>query len=360
VRLYRAIGDFIGRNTRVLCPVAVFLAVLLPQPFQPFKVAVPAMFAFMTFQGSLDNTFERLADAFRHPLPLVVTVVLASFVVPLVTYPVARALFGFDQDLLCGLALQPCVPIGISCAIWVSLFGGDVSLALATLMVSTVISPFSIPLMLQHLLGQSVEVDVLSMMKDLALMVALPALFGTALNTWSGGWASERLDPVIEPASRVMFLLVIACNSSGLASYVRNLSPALVAVIGYVVAMTVLGFALGFLVAHVLHLSDEQAVTAVFCCGLRNISSGAVLAAMYFSGAAIFPVICGTLVQQSLAGLAGSLVERYLAARSAANEGAGDAPGPDAAAGSDNAADPEGATDPDGAADPEGAADPDA
>ncbi len=42
-----------------------------------------------------------------------------------------------------------------------------------------------------------------------------------------------------------------------------------------------------------------------FTCGMRNISSGAVIATQYFRGEVVFPVMCGTLFQQVLASLIG-------------------------------------------------------
>ena len=47
-----------------------------------------------------------------------------------------------------------------------------------------------------------------------------------------------------------------------------------------------------------------------FTCGMRNISSGAVIATQYFPGEVVFPVMCGTLFQQVLASLIGHFFER--------------------------------------------------
>ena len=47
-----------------------------------------------------------------------------------------------------------------------------------------------------------------------------------------------------------------------------------------------------------------------FTCGMRNISSGAVIATQYFPGEVVFPVMCGTLFQQVLASLIGHAFEQ--------------------------------------------------
>ena len=326
MRAYYGIGEFISRHIQVICPACMILSVLFPQVLLPVRPYVGILLALLTFQGSLGNTFANLARAFRHPAPMLAVLLVTSVVLPLVLWPVANLLFGFDQAILTGLALQPCVPLGISCVMWVSLFDGDVSLALATLLVGTLVSPVTIPLMMQVLLGATVRVDVLGMMRDMALMVALPAFLGTLLNERTHGWAKEQLNPRVTPASRIVFLLIISANASGVARYVWELDPVLLAVVGYVFAFTFGGFVVGFALARLMRQPLDRLVSMVFLCGVRNISAGAVLASMYFPGLAVFPVVCGTLVQQTTAGIVGTWVRGYVGRHRAAEAAVTDAP----------------------------------
>ena len=70
------------------------------------------------------------------------------------------------------------------------------------------------------------------------------------------------------------------------------------------------GFLIGLAFARLLHGSQDLLVTMSFDCGLRNISSGATLAAQYFPGEAVFPIMCGTIFQQILAATFGHAIER--------------------------------------------------
>ena len=69
---------------------------------------------------------------------------------------------------------------------------------------------------------------------------------------------------------------------------------------------------MGLVIAHARGLAHGQLVTSSFCSGLRNISAGAVLAAQFFPGEVVFPVMMGTLFQQVLAGVFGSIIERVV------------------------------------------------
>ena len=86
----------------------------------------------------------------------------------------------------------------------------------------------TIPLTLHLLLGQVVEVDAARMMGEMAVSIALPALAGTALNDATRGRAARELSPVVAPAAKIALVLVILCNSTGVAPYVRALTPQLV------------------------------------------------------------------------------------------------------------------------------------
>lgn len=62
--------------------------------------------------------------------------------------------------------------------------------------------------------------------------------------------------------------------------------------------------------ARLLNQPFSTLVTMGFDCGLRNISSGAVIATQYFPGEAVFPVMCGTIFQQLLAAIFGRIMTR--------------------------------------------------
>ena len=70
------------------------------------------------------------------------------------------------------------------------------------------------------------------------------------------------------------------------------------------------GYVLGWLVAYIFKRDHSTAVSMMYGTGMRNISAGAVIAAAYFPGEVMFPVMIGTLFQQVLAALFGKLLEQ--------------------------------------------------
>ena len=306
---WKRLGGFIGSHMAFISPSCVVLGVLFPQ-IGVLRPLVTPLFAFMTFQSALSNTFGNLARTVRHPAPMLVSLILATVLMPSVACVLATALFGSNPNLVCGVVLEYSVPVAVVAAMWTNMLGGDPALSLATILVSTVAAPFSIPLTLHLLLGQTVEVDAARMMGEMVVSIALPALAGTLANDVSRGRAARELSPVIAPAAKIALVLVILTNSTGVAPYVRSLTPQLVGVALFICAFAASGYALGLLAARVMRLPREQTVSVTYLVGMRNISAGAVIAGEYFPGEVMFPVVIGTLFQQVLAAAFGSVLRR--------------------------------------------------
>lgn len=322
---WRRLGGFIGSHMAFVSPACVLLGVLFPDELSQLKPLVIPLFAFMTFQGALSNTFSNLARALAHPAPMLVALLVSVVVMPVGAWALGTLLFGESPELVCGIVLEYSVPVAVVSSMWIGMGGGDMALGLATILVSTVLAPVTIPLTLRVLLGQTVEVDVLGMMGDMVLSVALPALAGTALNEVTHGRAAREISPPLAPAAKIALVLVILTNSTGVAPYVRSLTPQLVGVAAFILFFAALGYAIGLVVARAWHRPFDQQVSMTYLCGMRNISAGAVLAGEYFPGEAMFPVVIGTLFQQVLAAGFGSVLRRLRRADGASLASDGDA-----------------------------------
>ena len=239
---------------------------------------------------------------------------------PAASRALSGILFAANPNLVIGATLEYCVPVAVVCFLWCGMYDGDLSLALATILVSTVLAPFTIPLSLKVLLGETVQLDVVSMMTQMVFMIALPAIAGVLVNELSHGWGHTVLSPTISPAVRVLLVLIMTSNSTQMADYMRHITPELFGMMGYIFAFATCGFLLGMGLSRLLRTDDATYVTMCFGVGMRNISAGAVIAAQFFPGEVVFPVMMGTLFQQMLAGVFGAVMRHGI--RSGSSEGA--------------------------------------
>lgn len=310
---WKKIGTFIATHMAYIVPFAVAAGVLFPDFFGQIENFITPMFAFMTFQGSLGNTFKSVLDTYRHPLNMVVILAVTMIGMPIVACGLANLLFAGNTDLITGATLEYCVPVAVIAFMWVDVFDGDRSLTLATILISTLICPFTIPFSLQLLLGTTVEVDAIGMMTKMIYMVMLPAIAGILVNELTHGWGKSTLSPTIAPAARILNVIIVAANSSQMSYDVLHMTPDHFAMAGFILVYCLFGYALGFVLAKLRKLDDEQLIASTFCTGLRNISAGCVIAAQFFGGSVVFPVMMGTLFQQILAGVSGSFMTKYIA-----------------------------------------------
>ena len=321
LRAWLALGDWIGAHLMLIVPAGVAIGIAFPQLLLPVKPAIPTLFALMTFQNSLGNDPRALRDAIARPLPIVSVICWVHLVAPLITWAAASLVFGPGSPTVAGVVLEYAVPIGASTVMWIGMFSGEIALALTTLLTSTLISPFTIPLTLKLLVGATIDFDPLSMMGDMAYMVAIPALLATVAFAATGGRSAALARPTT-PFSRILLPLIVATNATGLADYARHPSWHLLGIMIFMLCFAIMSFLVGMALARRLARGrDDRFVTLSFCCGIRNVSVGAVLATQYFGPEVMFPAIIGTPFQQFLAALFGRIMERSLARGIAGQEG---------------------------------------
>ena len=191
---------------------------------------------------------------------------------------------------------------------WVTIYDGNSPLSLSLVILDTILAPFLIPLTLRILIGSSVTMDTSKMMRELVFMVAFPAVLAMALNEVTKGKVMKTWPGKLAPFSKMALIFVVTSNSSKVAPYVQNMNLQRVKVAGAILVLAASGYALGWLVAHLFRQDRATAVSMMYGTGMRNISAGAVIAAAYFPGEVLFPVMIGTLFQQVLAALFGKLL----------------------------------------------------
>ena len=117
--MFQRINAFIEKWMAFVTPTCLILGVCFPDIAGHGVPFVPYVFALMTFTGSLKSTFADVFHVFRHPKPLVVTLVIIHIVMPLAACSVGHLFFRDDPDLIAGMVLEFCVPTAVVALMWV-------------------------------------------------------------------------------------------------------------------------------------------------------------------------------------------------------------------------------------------------
>ena len=288
-KLYQ-INHFVEKHFPWFVLCSVCLGVLFPDVFSPLKSVVMVLFAFMTFDNSLGGGFRELASVILPPLPVLVTLLMLHVIMPLLVLGLGNLLFPDAPLFTIGLVLEFSIPTAVASLMWVGMSGGNTPLCLSILLLDTLLSPAVIPLTLKLLVGSVVEMDTAGMVSDLLIMVAIPALIGMTLYQITKGGVSRTLKPALAPFSKLTLLVIVIANSTGCASFLRNLDRTLVLVMAVVFLMCLFGFFAGYWAGKLFRQDFPTVETMCLNIGMRNNSAGAVLAMQYFPADVLFPV----------------------------------------------------------------------
>lgn len=301
LRYLYAFNRMVEKWMFLVTPICLVIGVSFPEQLGRLTVFVPYIFAFMTFCGSLNSRFRDVAGVFRHPLPLIATLLMIHLLLPLTACAAGNLLFSRHPYLVTGMVLEFVVPSAVVSFMWVSIYRGSGSFTLSVVLADTLLAPFLVPLSLRLFVGSAVQVDTCGMMRELLFMVALPALLALTVNQATKGKYQKEFSRRLAPFGKLALILVVSANSSKVAPFIRNMTPLLFAVAAAMFVIAAFGYAAGWLGAVLLRQKREFAVSMMFNTGMRNISAGAVIAAAYFPAEVMFPVMIATLFQQVLA-----------------------------------------------------------
>lgn len=307
---------FVGRHMASATLICVALGIFFPGTFSGMKTITVWMFAFMTFANSLGGGFKELGKVVLHPLPVLVTLGILHVILPLAALGLGNLLLPANPLFTTGLVLEYAVPTAVASLMWVGIGRGDGSLCLAIVLLDTLLSPVIVPVTLKVLVGSVVEMDTLGMMKNLAVMVAIPALIAMTLHQATHGRVAKTVKPQLAPFAKLALLLIILTNATGCAPFLRHITPTLILVMLSTILLSVLAFFLSYQAGRLMRLSFPMTETVTLTGGMRNNSAGAVLAMRYFPGDVLFPAAFSPMFQQLTTAIVVRLLRRTTAGKS--------------------------------------------
>jgi BASS family bile acid:Na+ symporter len=218
------------------------------------------------------------------------------------------------QELIIGLAVVAAMPVAGSSTAWSQHAGGNVALSLGLVVLSTVFSPITTPIVLTAF-GSLADGYGASLLTDLggcrsgvflALCVVVPSLagmiIGPGLSADQRAWLRQRA----KLFNSLALLFLCYANAAGSLPQVFGQPDwdFLALVLAGATALCVVAFAAGWLLARLLKVDEPQQRSLMFGLGMNNNGTGLVLAStcMVGSPGAVLPVLVYNLVQHLVAG----------------------------------------------------------
>ncbi|TXL15601.1 bile acid:sodium symporter [Methylococcaceae bacterium HT4] len=233
----------------IFFPIGALLLSLIayfnPAPFTHVKGTIIPLLALVMFFMGMTLTWQHFKQALKQPLIILLTISIQFIFMPLFAYLLANALQLSEAHTI-GLVLVGCSAGGTASNVICYLAKGNVALSILMTMASTLCAVIAMPLLSYIYLSQSVAVPVTDMMRSILLIVFLPVVTGTAINSFLGRYLIrvQGLFPLFSSVAIALIIaIIVALNQHNFASLSW-------AVLAAVVLHNMLGMGVGSRLSH--------------------------------------------------------------------------------------------------------------
>ena len=236
----------------------------------------------LMFDLGLTLKFEDFGKVFRSPWPIVIALLGQLVLLPLIALGLAWA-FKLTPVFFIGLVLIACCPGGSSSNVFSKLAGGDVALSVTLTALSSVITLFTIPVIMSMattMVGQSVGITlpVGNLIKQNLLLMLVPVLLGIGMHyAWPN--AAEKTDKVLGKLAFPLLLVLITVF------YIQHHKTIIdnIGVLGVcVTALILVAIGCSSLLSRLVKTSDKQRRTVVIEVGMQNAAQAIAIASSPF------------------------------------------------------------------------------
>ena len=295
----------------LLIVIMLALGVLFPGQVGLLCPYVTALMIFQTFANSLGAGISDLLRALRHPKPVLLTLAALHVLMPLIALGIGSVLFPDQPFYTLSLVLEEASPAAVSSLMWIVIGGGNVELCLSIILLDTVLSPIVLPMTLRLLCGSAVSLDIAGMMKDLLIMVVVPAATAMVLHRILGKDVCTRMKARISVFPKFALLLLIGANVTRCVPFLRQLDGTLVVLTVLTLFMRILGLVVGWSISRLAKFPYSGKLTVTVNSSMRNNAAAATLAAQYFPPEAVFSPSISPMFSQLCVSVAVKLLMRH-------------------------------------------------
>lgn len=302
---------FIQRHFALFLISAIVLGYLFPKPFDFLYDCSLFILGTVMVLSFLSLDLSSLKREIRRPGSLAVTLVIAKFLIPGLLFLVIRP---FHPTLAVAVLLVSATPFATVSPAISRLCGGHGEFSLVLLVITTLLSPLTLPATMRLFAGASLAIDLPGMAKTLLQLIIAPFLIAHLLHRFLPGPVEKQKANYGSYSVILIFVLLLGLIARGAPEIRANLS--LIPLYGGAVMVLgiVLGLSGGFLF---FPLTREKRISLSVGLIYVNVGLSILLAAKYFSP----PVMLFALLYEIPANLLPGIVKAVTAAKSPAVPG---------------------------------------
>ncbi|MCI5958140.1 MAG: bile acid:sodium symporter family protein [Lachnospiraceae bacterium] len=280
------ISDFFGKYMAFIVLIVAALALFAPGTCLWIQTSwVNYLLMIVMFGMGLTLKLEDFKLVFTRPKDILIGCVAQFTVMPLLAFALGK-IFGLDAALLAGVILVGTCPGGTSSNVITYLSKGDVALSVGMTSVNTLLAPLLTPAITYLLLRTTVTVDPVSMFLSIIKVVIIPIALGFIINKLFGK-VTQKLVKVLPTISVIAICLIVAAVVSHNSEKIMTTGLIVFAV---VILHNLLGYACGFGLGRLLHMSVPKTKAISIEIGMQNSGLATSLAGTAFPDLAMATV----------------------------------------------------------------------
>ena len=248
-------------------------------------IFLPLALAFIMFALGLGLTSADFLRVLKQPKDFIVGSVSQILLLPIIAFILVK-IWSISPELAIGVIIISAAPGGVTSNILTSFAKGDVALSISLTAIISLLSVITIPFIVLtsvELLGNTnvtEDISLISMARDMFLIVTVPVILGMLFKKFISGIAS-KFEPIAKKTSIVLFALVllgaIAAERENVVSYFAQ--AGLITLVLNIIMMV-----LAFYLAQLLGSGAKQKKSITIECGLQNGTLAIFVATSIFGG----------------------------------------------------------------------------
>ncbi|GAB3947386.1 bile acid:sodium symporter [Spirosoma harenae] len=269
------------------------------------------------FYGLRLNFDQLKAGLLNYKLHLLIH--LTTFVLfPIITLTGRSFLATPETSLLwLGIFYVGVLPSTVSSSVvMVSIAGGNLPAAIFNASISSLIGVFITPLWMSFVLTDvNGGYDLTGVIGKLTIQVIIPVVLGLLLNKRLGQFAN-RHKTYLRYSDQTTILLIVYtsfCESFSLNLFANYSVSDLVELSALMLGLFALVFGLIYLLSHLLHFSQPDRVTALFCGSKKSLIQGSVMVKVLFPATMAGVVILPIMIYHALQLIVASIIAQAMA-----------------------------------------------
>ena len=242
------------------------------------SIALPIALGIIMFGLGLSLTLGDFGRIAKHPKAVVVALACQLVLLPAVCFALVL-LFQLPPVLAVGMILLAASPGGTTANLYSHLFRGDIALNISLTAINSVISVFTLPLLVNLAIAYfgpasgTLGIEFTEALRVFAI-VLLPVAAGMLVRRLAPRFA-DAMDRPVRIASVIILVVVIV---GAVVSNLRPLLDNLAALAGITVLFCLLSLTIGYLVPRLFRIERPQAVASAFEIGIHNATLAIVIA----------------------------------------------------------------------------------